>query len=100
MHTHVSRRSQLCASNNNHELWLSSLSRYPTALLPGAAAPQHSLVSDQCHVARCGALPGLSFTPAGLRGVSPVHEPRGRRAGLPHPPQAGRVWNLHDQHSG
>lgn len=76
------------------------LSRYPTALLPGAAAAQHSLVSDQRHVVRRGALPGLSFPPAGLRGVSPLHEPRGRGAGLPHPPEAGRVWDLHDQHSG
>lgn len=51
-------------------------------------------------MAGCGALPGLPVTPAGLCGLPPVHEPRGRGASLPHPPEAGRVWNLHDQHAG
>lgn len=76
------------------------LSRHPFGLLPGAAASQHSLVSDQRHVVGRGALPGLPVAPAGLRALSPLHEPRGRRARLPHPPQTRRVWNLHDQHIG
>lgn len=100
MKASVSRRPQLHTSHNKHELWLCSVSRHPTAFLPGAAASQHSLVPDQRHLAGRGALPGLPVPPAGLGGVSPVHEPRGRGAGLPHPPEAGRVWDLHDQHSG
>lgn len=68
---------------------LPSLSpRHPFGLLPGAAASQHSLVPDQRHVVGRGALPGLPVTPAGLRALSPVHEPRGRGARLPHPPEA------------
>lgn len=77
-----------------------SLPRHPFGLLPGAAASQHSLVSDQRHVVGRGALPGLPIAPAGLCALSPLHEPRGRGAGLPHAPQTGRVWNLHDQHAG
>lgn len=75
-------------------------SRHPFGLLPGAAAAQHPLVSDQRHLAGRGALPGLPVAPAGLRGLPPVYEPRGRGARLPHPPEAGRLWNLHDQHAG
>lgn len=74
--------------------------RYSFGLLPGAASSQHPLVSDQCHVVGRGSLPGLPLSTAGLRALSPLHEPRGRRARLPHSPQARRVWNLHDQHAG
>lgn len=86
--------------NNNNLCFFRFLHRHPSGLLPGAAASQHSLVPDQRHVAGRGALPGLPVASAGLRALSPLHEPRRGRARLPHPPQAGRVWNLHDQHAG
>lgn len=76
------------------------LSRHSFSLLPGAAASQHPLVSDQRHLVGRGALPGLPVASAGLCALPPFHEPRGRGAGLPYPPQTGRVWNLHDQHTG
>lgn len=77
-----------------------SPSRHPSGVLPGAAASQHPLVPDQRDVAGRGALLGLSLTSAGLCGLPPLHEPRGRRDGLPHLTQAGRVRDMHDQYTG
>lgn len=88
------------AWSNNLCFFALLLSRHSFGLLPGAAASQHPLVPDQRHVVGRGALSGLSVAPAGLRALSPLHEPRGRRARLPHPPQARRVWDLHDKHTG
>lgn len=88
------------AWSNNLCFFALLLSRHSFGLLPGAAASQHPLVPDQRHVVGRGALSSLSVAPAGLRALSPLHEPRGRRARLPHPPQARRVWHLHDKHTG